>query len=113
MYISCIYHVYIMYICICILCIYYVSCIYHVYIMYVSLYIYIYICIYIYVCIYMYIYGNIYIYTYIHAKLNSHYKTWSYIEKKHKNIKAYRKYVEKEPTVKACLLILNLKQFSL
>ena len=30
---------------------------------------------------------------------------------KHKNIKTYRKSVSKEPTVKICLLILDLKPF--
>ena len=30
-------------------------------------------------------------------------------EEKQKEIKTYRKFVEKEPTVKKCLLILNLK----
>ena len=29
----------------------------------------------------------------LHARLNSHYKAWSYKKKKHKKIKAYRKYV--------------------
>ena len=29
----------------------------------------------------------------LHAKLNSHYKAWSYMKKKHKKIKAYRKSV--------------------
>ena len=28
-----------------------------------------------------------------HARLNSHYKTWSYKKKKHKKIKTYRKSV--------------------
>ena len=27
----------------------------------------------------------------LHARLNSHYKTWSYKKKKHKNVKVYRK----------------------
>ena len=27
----------------------------------------------------------------LHAKLNCHYKAWSYKKKKHKNIEAYRK----------------------
>ena len=45
-----------------------------------------------------------------HARLNSYYKAWSYKKKKHK-IKAYRKSVQKEPTVKRCLLILDLKPF--
>ena len=47
----------------------------------------------------------------LHARLNSHYKTWSYKKKKHKKIKAYRKSVQKKPTVKGCLLILDLKPF--
>ena len=29
----------------------------------------------------------------LHARLNSHYKAWSYKKKKRKNIKAYRKYL--------------------
>ena len=41
----------------------------------------------------------------LHARLNSHYKAWSYKKKKHKKIKAYRKSVQKKPTVKRCLLI--------
>ena len=44
----------------------------------------------------------------LHAKLNSHYKAWSYKKKKKKQIKAYRKYLQEEPTVR-CLLILDLK----
>ena len=47
----------------------------------------------------------------LHARLNSHCKTWSYKKKKHKKIKAYRKSLQKEPTVKRCLLILDLKSF--
>ena len=31
----------------------------------------------------------------LHASLNSQYEVWSYKEKKHKNIKAYRKFVKK------------------
>ena len=27
----------------------------------------------------------------LHARLNSHYEAWSYKEKKHKKVKAYRK----------------------
>ena len=46
----------------------------------------------------------------LHARLNSHYEAWSYKKKKHKKITAYRKSVQKEPTVKRCLLILDLKQ---
>ena len=45
----------------------------------------------------------------LHARLNSHYKAWSYKKKKHKKIKAYRMSVEKESTVKRYLLILDLK----
>ena len=44
----------------------------------------------------------------LHAKLNSNYKAWSYKKKKKKQIKAYRKSLQKEPTVR-CLLILDLK----
>ena len=47
----------------------------------------------------------------LHARLNSHYKAWSYKKKKYKKIKAHRKSVYKEPTVKRCLLILDLKLF--
>ena len=47
----------------------------------------------------------------IHARLNSHYEAWSYNKKKHEKIKTYRTYVQKEPTVKRCLLILDLKPF--
>ena len=47
----------------------------------------------------------------LHARLNSHSTAWSYKKKKHKKIKAYRKSVKKEPTVKRCLLILDLKPF--
>ena len=47
----------------------------------------------------------------LHARLNSHYEAQSYQKKKHKKIKAYRKSVQEEPTVKRCLLILNLKPF--
>ena len=47
----------------------------------------------------------------LHARLNSHYKAWSYKKKKHKKIKAYRKSLQKEPTVNRCLLILDLKPF--
>ena len=45
----------------------------------------------------------------LHASLNSHNEAWSYKKKKHKKITAYRKSVQKEPTVKICLLILDLK----
>ena len=47
----------------------------------------------------------------LHARLNIHYKAWSYKKKKHKNIKAYRKSLYKEPTVNRCLSILELKLF--
>ena len=49
----------------------------------------------------------------LHARLNSHYKAWSYKKKGHKKIKAYRKSLYKEPTVNKCLLILDLKPFRL
>ena len=42
--------------------------------------------------------------------LNSHYEAWS-CKKKNYKIKAYKKSIEKEPTVKGCLLILGLKPF--
>ena len=42
---------------------------------------------------------------------NSQYKAWSYKKKKHKKIKAYWESVQKEPTVKRCLLFLDLKPF--
>ena len=45
----------------------------------------------------------------LHSRLNSHYEAWSYKKKKHIKIKTYRKSVWKEPTVKRCLLILDLK----
>ena len=45
----------------------------------------------------------------LHARLNSHYEVSSYKKKKHKNIKACRKSIWKEPTVKRCLVILDLK----
>ena len=45
----------------------------------------------------------------LHARLNSRYKTWSYKKKKHKKIKAYKKSLLKENTVKRCQLILDLK----
>ena len=44
-----------------------------------------------------------------HARLNSHYKAWSYKKKEHKKIKAYRKSLYKEPTVNRCMLMLDLK----
>ena len=50
----------------------------------------------------------------LHARLNSHYKAWSYKKKKHKKNKAYRKSIWKEPTVNnSYLLILDLKPFRL
>ena len=39
----------------------------------------------------------------LHAKLNSHYKAWSYKKKKHKKIKAYKKSLHKETTANKCL----------
>ena len=47
----------------------------------------------------------------LHARLSSHCKARSYKEKKHKKIKAYRKHLQKEPTINRCLLILDLKPF--
>ena len=47
----------------------------------------------------------------LHTRLSSHIEAWSYKKKKHKKIKAYRKSVWKEPKVKRCLLILDLKPF--
>ena len=47
----------------------------------------------------------------LHAMLNSHHKAWSQKKKQHKKIKAHRKSVYKEPTVKRCLLILDLQPF--
>ena len=46
----------------------------------------------------------------LHARLNSHYKAWSYKKKKHKKIKAWKKSVQIKPIVKRCLLILDLNQ---
>ena len=45
----------------------------------------------------------------LHARLNSHYEAWSYKKKSAKKIIGYRKSVKKEPAVKRCLLILDLK----
>ena len=45
----------------------------------------------------------------LHARLNSHYKAWSYKKGSTKKITGWRKSVYKEPTVKRCLLILDLK----
>ena len=45
----------------------------------------------------------------LHAKLNSPYEAWSYKIKKYKKITAYRISIWKEPTIKRCLLILDLK----
>ena len=44
-----------------------------------------------------------------HARLNSHYEAWNCKKKKCKKIKAYRKSVLKEPTVKSYLLILEFQ----
>ena len=43
------------------------------------------------------------------ARLNSHYKTWSYTKKKYKRIKAYRESLWKRPAANRFLLILELK----
>ena len=45
----------------------------------------------------------------LHARLNSHYKAWSYKKKKHKKIKAYMNSVYKEPTVKKMSVNSRLK----
>ena len=45
----------------------------------------------------------------LHARLNRQYEAWSYKKNKHKKIRAQRKSVLKEPTVKRCLSILDLK----
>ena len=45
----------------------------------------------------------------LHAWLNSHYEAWSDKKESTKKIIQYRKSVQKEPTVKTCLLILDLK----
>ena len=45
----------------------------------------------------------------LHVRLNTHCKAWSYKKKKHNKIKAHRKPLQKEPRVKRCLLILDLK----
>ena len=44
----------------------------------------------------------------LHARRNSHYEARSYKKKSTKKITRYRKSVQKEPTVKWCLLILDL-----
>ena len=47
----------------------------------------------------------------LHGSLNSHCEVWSYKKKKHKKIKAYKKSVYKEHTVKRCLSIPDLRPF--
>ena len=49
----------------------------------------------------------------LHARLKNHYRAQSYKKKKHKKITAYMISVQKEPTVKRCLLILDLKPLRL
>ena len=49
----------------------------------------------------------------LHTVLNSHYIAWSYKKKKHKKIKAYSESLNKKPPVNKCLLILDLKPFTL
>ena len=61
---------------------------------------------YIFVCFFLFIFLT---WESLHARLNSHYRVWSYKKKEHKMIKAYRKSLYKEPTVNSCLLILDLK----
>ena len=60
-------------------------------------------------CIRFFFVDNLFNWDSLHARLNSHYAAWSYKRKKCKKIKAYRKPVQKEPTDKRCLLILDLK----
>ena len=45
----------------------------------------------------------------LHARLSSHYNAWSYKKGSTKKITGNRKSVYNEPTVKRCLLILDLK----
>ena len=45
----------------------------------------------------------------LHARLNSHYEAWSYKKKKHKEDYRKEPRVQKEPTVKRCQLILDVK----
>ena len=59
----------------------------------------------------MYIYIYIIIFS-LHARLNSHYNRWSYKKGSTKKITGYRKSVYNEPTIKRCLLILDLKPLS-
>ena len=49
----------------------------------------------------------------LHARLNCHYKAWSYQKEKHKKIKGNSKSLYKKPRVNRCLLILDLKPFRL
>ena len=45
----------------------------------------------------------------LQTRLNSHYEAWSYKKRRRQKNTRYRKSIQKEPTVKRCLLILNLK----
>ena len=47
----------------------------------------------------------------LHARLNNHYKAWSYKKKKHKRLKHTEKISLEKPTVIRCLLILDVKPF--
>ena len=47
----------------------------------------------------------------LHKRVNSHYKAWSYKKKEHKKITAYRKPLQKEPTVKGIQIIGQRKAF--
>ena len=60
--------------------------------------------------IYLFIYLFSFNWNSLHARLNNHYKAYSYKKKKHKKIKTQRKSVQKI-IVKRCLLILVLKPF--
>ena len=64
----------------------------------------------------MYVYVYVYIYIYligIHSTQGGTVTTVSYCsyeKRKYKKIKAYRKSIQKEPTVNRCLLILDLRK---
>ena len=49
----------------------------------------------------------------LYARLNSHCKLWNYKKRSTKKIKGDRKSVQKEPTIRTCLLILDLKPLRL
>ena len=55
------------------------------------------------------IYSSFFFGVSLHARLNSPYEAWSYKKKKYKKVEAYKKSLQKKPTVKRHLLILDLK----